>query len=101
MVELQFGKERWLQATAVDLSETGIRCVLDEDIADNTPSVYFQLKLGETEGEANIIEMEAVLIHTQLRDDGKVDAGFQFTLMPAASRRALQAFLETAQPAED
>ena len=95
MVGLRFGMERWLQAEAVDVSRGGIRCILDEDVADGTSSVYVQLTLDESDGATNVVEAEAVLIHTQPRADGKVDAGFQFAPLSASSQRTLLAFLET------
>ena len=95
MVGLGFGKERWLQAKAVDLSRGGIRCILDEDIAGNTSSVYIQLTLGASDGATNVIEAEAVLAHTEPHADGKFEAGFQFTFLSPNSQQTLRAFLET------
>lgn len=101
MVGLRFGMERWLQAEAVDVSRGGIRCILDEDVADGTSSVYVQLTLGESNGTSNVVEAEAVLIHTRPRADGKVDAGFQFAPLSESSQRTLLTFLETVRTKAD
>ncbi len=88
MIEVRYGRERWVHAQGVDLSITGFRCRTVEDL-DPSTSIYLLLSLDEdTE-----ITADAVLIHTDLAGDGMFEAGFAFTNFYGSSKRDLEEYL--------
>ncbi len=90
MIEMRFGRERWVHARGLDISATGFRCRTMEPLDPGT-SIFLLLSLG---GDREITA-DAVLIHTAPDDDegSGYTAGFAFTTVHHDSQAILDAFL--------
>lgn len=93
LVELGFGRERFIHAEGVDISKSGIRCQTSEEIeVSTTLSVYFTL---DTESDnPDTLAAEAVVRRCDLLPDGSYDVGLEFSLPGSLADRRLEEFLE-------
>ncbi len=89
MVELGFGKERWVHGRGVDISRDGFRSVLSEEL-DLGASLFVLFSFDDT-----AVEVEAITVHVTARDDGFWEAGFQFTNVDRSAQEAIDSFVET------
>jgi len=89
MVELGFGKERWVHGRGVDISRDGFRGILSEEL-DLGANVFVMFSLDERS-----VEVEAIAVHVTSREDGSYEAGFQFTNVARSAQEAIEAFVET------
>jgi hypothetical protein len=89
MVELGFGKERWIHGRGVDISKDGFRGILSEEL-DLGANLFVMFNLGGTS-----VEVEAIAVHVNPRDDGSYEAGFQFTNVAGSAQKAIERFVET------
>lgn len=92
---MQFGKERWVHAQGVNISETGLRARLDEEISPGT-SIFVQLEVESLrDADPTVIAAEAIAIHVKpIEGEETVEVGFEFSTLSSASRAALRAFLD-------
>lgn len=93
LVELGFGRERFIHAEGVDISNSGIRCQTSEemDIA-NTVSVYFTLDPDSENPET--LAAEAVVKRCEPLEDGSFDVGMEFSMRSPWTDKRLRAYLE-------
>ena len=95
MIDIQFGKERWIHTEGVDLSRTGFRCRTFESIESGS-TIYVIFEVG-----ARTIEADAIAIHTQTLESGETEAGFEFSSLYGSSKRTLEQYIEERASAEE
>lgn len=89
LIEMSFGKERWVRATALDISRHGFRGRLSDEIDPGSAMfVLFHL-------EDEAVQVEAIAMHVSKNEDGTTDVGFQFTTVDERARKALDSFIDT------
>ena len=95
IVELGFGKERYIHAEAIDISRSGIRCRTEEEIeVSRTCSIYFVLQ----EGKENVPDLmaEVVVKRCDPVEEGGYDVGMEFSMLSPDTDRRLVAFVAEA-----
>ncbi len=92
MVEMSFGKERWVHARGLDISRNGFRGKLSEEIETGT-TVYVLFRIDEKP-----VQVEAVAIHVSPTEDGLYDTGFQFSSVNDPSRAAIDTYIMSVAP---
>jgi c-di-GMP-binding flagellar brake protein YcgR len=89
LIELSFGKERWVHARGIDISRNGFRGKLSEEI-DTGSSMYVLFRIDDT-----AVQVEAVAVHISPDEDGMYDAGFQFSSVDTTARAAIDTFIQS------
>lgn len=89
LIEMSFGKERWVHARGLDISRNGFRGKLTEEI-DTGSSMYVVFRIDDQP-----VQVEAIAVHVDPDEDGTYDAGFQFSSVDSTARAAIDAFIES------
>lgn len=89
LVELSFGKERWVHATGTDISATGFRAIVSESI-DTGASMFSMFRIDD-----ETIQVEAIAIHVSPIDaiEKTYQVGFQFVDVDNATRELLNRYV--------
>lgn len=89
LLELSFGKERWVHATGVDISATGFRAIVDESI-DTGASMFVMFRIDD-----ETIRVEAIAIHVSpiTATEEQYQVGFQFIDVDSTTRALLKRYV--------
>ena len=90
MIELSFGKETFVQANGVDISEGGLFCQTSEPIDPQT-ELFIMIGL-ETDGEDQTIRCEGMVTRSLQSNDG-YDVGVSFMGMQEGDREKIKTFI--------
>lgn len=94
LVELGFGRERYIHAEGLNISRSGILCRADEELdLSNTVTIYFTL--DEDAEEPETLAAEGVVQRCDPRSDGSYDVGLEFSMLsPWTDKRLVEHFKE-------
>lgn len=84
---MQYGKERWVNGTALDVSATGFRCRTNSEI-DPGSQIYIMADL-----DGQNISADAIAVHVDRIDDETWEAGFRFVQWHGSSKTAIEEFV--------
>lgn len=91
LVELGFGRERYLHAEGINISESGIRCRTNEELdLSTTVTVYFTLDADEENPET--LRAEAVVVRSDPLNEEEFDVGMEFSMLSPWTDRRLVAY---------
>lgn len=97
LVELGFGRERFIHAEGINISESGIRCRTNEELdVSTTVTVYFTLEADEENPET--LRAEAVVMRCEPLDEEVFDVGMEFSMLSPWTDKRLVAYFT--QPRE-
>ena len=89
MVEMRFGRENYLRAGGVDVSEKGLLCISADPVDPQTRVfVMFRLPIRHEDYE---VECEGIVIRSDKIED-RYSVAVQFTDLKPADRKAIEAF---------
>lgn len=91
LIELGYGRERFIHAEGVNISESGIRCRTPEEIdVSTTVTIYFTLDADEENPET--LSAEAVVMRCDPSEDGEFDVGMEFSMLSPWTDKRLVAY---------
>jgi hypothetical protein len=90
MIELSFGKESYVQATGIDISESGLLCESSEHVEPST-QLYLMIRLPINDKNYEITS-EAVVVRSVKQNNG-FSIGIKFTGMQEEDKKKLSAFM--------
>ena len=98
LVELGFGRERFLHADGLNISKSGIRCRTNEELeVSTTVTVYFTLDADEDDPET--LRAEAVVMRCEPVDEEEFDVGMEFSMLsPWTDKRLVAYFTQPREP---
>ena len=89
MVEMRFGRENYLRAGGVDVSEKGLLCISADPVDPQTRVfVMFRLPIRHEDYD---VECEGIVIRSDKIED-RYSVAVQFTDLKPADRKAIEAF---------
>ena len=92
LVELSFGRERFVHAEGIDISRSGIRCQTSEELdVSSTVSIYFTLQ--EDEEDPETLNAEAVVKRCDALEEEFYDVGMEFSSLSPKAERLLDEYL--------
>lgn len=94
LIEMGFGKERWVHARGIDISRNGFRGVLSEEI-DSGSSMFVLFRIHEQS-----VKLEAVAVHVAKTEDGAFEAGFHFTSVDPDAQAAIDEYIASVAQSE-
>lgn len=94
MIELSFGKESYLHAAGVDISETGLLCESSEYVEPLT-RLYLMVGLSANDYEKQKITCEGIVLRS-FEQDGRFSIAVNFTTMQEEDRKKLNNYMESA-----
>ena len=92
MIELSYGKETYLQATGVDISEGGLLCQSNKHI-DPYTELFIMIGLQRGNQDHNI-KCEGTVIRSVLdKEKDRYEVGVSFTGMESGDKELLKSFI--------
>ena len=91
MIEISFGRETYLQAAGVNISQTGLLCQTGEPVEPQA-RLFILIRLQGEDDKGQEIKCEGIVVRSDKKGD-RFDVGVSFTDMQSGDKEKIKAFL--------
>ena len=92
MVELGFGRERFVHADGINISRSGIRCRTQEELDIGT-TVTLDFAVDADTDLTETLSMDAIVKRCDPLEEESFDVGMEYVALSKTAERALNAYL--------
>lgn len=93
LIEISFGREVFIEAEGINISEGGMRCKLSQGL-DPLSRLYLLLTIP-LEEELHIIETEGIIRWCEQTENGEFQAGIEFHELSKTDKNVLKTYIES------